>query len=96
MLSYNITGFKICVLLSQSQWERLMALHADDGPLTVNGYQFIKNLEAVGAEEVTWARLPGDHPGRYLFFNARADFDTDEYGRSVVERVVTKIEELLA
>lgn len=89
MLSYQITGFQICVPLSEKQWNRLMVLEQEvEEP---GSYEFIKALEAVGASRVDWS----GHYGRNLFFNAEADFDTSEYGRSVVERVVNKIEELL-
>ena len=82
MLSYRITRFSICVPLTNKQWEKL----EQQDPLS-----FMNRLEKVGARYIDW----GGHYGRNFFFTADADFDTCEFGRTVVERVVKKIEELL-
>lgn len=86
MVSYHITRFSICVPLTDKQWAKLDAIECGQPTL-----DFIDKLEAVGAGDVEWS----GHYGKNLWFAADADFDTCEFGRTVVERVVKKIEELL-
>lgn len=91
MLSYQITRFHICVPLTDEQWDKLSRWGED----TPNPYdeelKLIKELEEVGAYDVDW----NGHFGQSIFFSADADFDTCEFGRTHVEAVVRKIEELL-
>ncbi len=88
MLSYQITQFRICVPLTDQQWDKLESL---DGVWLEKGVEFMVELEKAGASEVDWS----GHFGRNIFFTADADFDACEFGRTHVEAVVKKIEELL-
>jgi hypothetical protein len=91
MLGYQITRFSICVPLTDEQWNRLDNWGHDAPNPYDEQLKLIKMLEDVGAYDVDW----NGHFGQNIFFTADADFETCEYGRTHVEAVVKKIEELL-
>lgn len=92
-LGYQVTGFHICVPLTQKQWNKLRELEDDwthgrvDYPLDIH-----KTLEALGAEKVDWS----GHYGMNIFFQCDADWEKDpEHGQFDAMAVSTKLEELL-
>ncbi|RKZ86264.1 MAG: hypothetical protein DRQ39_05995 [Gammaproteobacteria bacterium] len=89
MLGYSVTGFKICVPLTDGQWSRLMTMEKEVEEF--GGYDFIVELEKMGASDVDWS----GHYGQNIYFTAEADFATNEWGRGIVEVVINKIKELL-
>lgn len=94
MLSYNITRFQIAVPVNDAQWATMMKWDAwdcddEDFPTSL---EIIKELEAEGASKIEW----NGHFGQFFYFTCDADFETDpEWGRTNVNRIITKFESLL-
>ena len=86
MMSYSITRFEIAVPVSDEQWAVMMKWDKE-----AKSYDIICDLEKHGASKIEW----NGHFGQFFYFTADADFETDEMGRTNVNAVITRFEELL-
>lgn len=90
-LGYQVTGFHICVPLTQKQWDELCRLEKEWDECR-SEFDIHKTLEALGAEKVDWS----GHYGMNIFFQCTADWEKDpEHGQFDAMAVSTKLEELL-